>query len=89
VPPGLGLTATPAAHTAAYFTHKAFAYGYEQAVRDGYLVDYDAMRVRSDVRMSGVFLKECGALSHSPSSTGRVRSCFLSTLLLRFIPIVA
>ena len=28
----IGLTATPAAHTAAYFTHKAFAYGYDQAV---------------------------------------------------------
>jgi type I restriction enzyme R subunit len=54
----IGLTATPAAHTAAYFTHKAFAYGYEQAVRDGYLVDYDAVNVRSEVRMSGVFLKE-------------------------------
>jgi type I restriction enzyme R subunit len=54
----IGLTATPAAHTAAYFTHKAFAYGYEQAVRDGYLVDYDAVNVRSDVRMSGVFLQE-------------------------------
>src|SRR5262249_23540243 len=54
----IGLTATPASHTAAYFTQKAFEYGYEQAVRDGYLVDYDAVHVRSNVRMSGLFLRE-------------------------------
>ena len=54
----VGLTATPASHTAAYFTHKAFEYPYEDAVRDGFLVDYDAVYVRSEVRMSGVFLRE-------------------------------
>lgn len=54
----VGLTATPAGHTAAYFTHKAFEYAYEDAVRDGFLVDYDAVYVHSDVRMSGVFLRE-------------------------------
>lgn len=54
----IGLTATPASHTTAFFTHKVFSYGYEQAVREGYLVDYDAVNVRSDVRMRGVFLKE-------------------------------
>src|SRR5262249_5273887 len=53
----IGLTATPASHTTAYFTHKVYEYGYEQAVRDGYLVDYDVVRVRSDVRMNGVFLQ--------------------------------
>lgn len=54
----IGLTATPASHTTAYFTHKAFEYPYEDAVRDGYLVDYDVVRVRSDVRMNGLFLHE-------------------------------
>ena len=54
----IGLTATPASHTTAYFQHKVFDYGYEQAVRDGYLVDYDVVTVRSEVRMKGVFLKE-------------------------------
>ena len=33
----IGLTATPAKHTMAYFTHLAFTYGYEQAVGDGHL----------------------------------------------------
>ncbi len=54
----IGLTATPASHTTAFFTNKVFEYGYEEAVRDGHLVDYDAVYVRSDVRMSGVFLHE-------------------------------
>jgi len=54
----IGLTATPASHTTAYFSSKVFEYNYEQAVRDGHLVDYDAVYVRSDVRMSGLFLRE-------------------------------
>lgn len=54
----VGLTATPASHTTAYFTHKVFEYPYEQAVRDGHLVDYDVVTIRSDVRMNGLFLRE-------------------------------
>ncbi len=54
----IGLTATPAAHTTAYFTDIVYRYEYQQAVREGYLVDYDAVRVRSGVRVNGVFLRE-------------------------------
>jgi type I restriction enzyme, R subunit len=54
----VGLTATPASHTTAYFTHKVFTYSYEQAVREGHLVDYDVVTVKSDVRMNGVFLRQ-------------------------------
>ncbi|QEG32753.1 type I restriction endonuclease subunit R [Bythopirellula goksoeyrii] len=54
----IGLTATPAAHTKAYFKNIVFRYPYEDAVRDGYLVDYNAVKVRSDVRMNGIFLNE-------------------------------
>lgn len=54
----VGLTATPAAHTMAYFENLVYRYDYERAVRQGYLVDYDVVRVRSDVRMNGVFLHE-------------------------------
>ena len=54
----IGLTATPAAHTTAYFENIAYRYEYERAVREGYLVDYDAVAVESDVRMNGVFLHE-------------------------------
>ena len=54
----IGLTATPAAHTMAYFENLVFRYDYETAVREGYLVDYNVVRVKSDVRMNGVFLRE-------------------------------
>src|SRR5581483_5017354 len=54
----IGLTATPAAHTMAYFENLAFRYDYDQAVRDGYLVDYDVVKVSSDVRVNGIFLAE-------------------------------
>jgi len=54
----IGLTATPAAHTMSYFEHVAYRYDYDRAVAEGYLVDYDVVRVRSNVRVNGVFLKE-------------------------------
>lgn len=54
----VGLTATPAAHTTAYFKDIVYRYEYERAVREGYLVDYDVVAIKSNVRMSGVFLKE-------------------------------
>lgn len=54
----IGLTATPAAHTTAYFKDIVYRYEYDRAVREGFLVDYDVVAVKSNVRMSGVFLKE-------------------------------
>lgn len=54
----VGLTATPASHTKAYFKDVVFRYEYERAVREGYLVDYDVVALRSDVRMTGLFLDE-------------------------------
>lgn len=54
----IGLTATPAAHTTSYFSEVVFRYPYERAVREGYLVDYDAVKVSSEVRLQGVFLRE-------------------------------
>lgn len=54
----IGLTATPAAHTTAYFKHLVFRYEYERAVCEGYLVDYDVVSLKSDVHMNGIFLKQ-------------------------------
>ena len=54
----VGLTATPAAHTTSYFKDVVYRYEYERAVREGYLVDYDVVAVKSNVRMTGVFLHE-------------------------------
>jgi len=53
----IGLTATPAAHTTAYFKDVVYRYEYERAIREGFLVDYDVVAVKSNVRMQGIFLK--------------------------------
>ncbi len=53
----IGLTATPSSTTTSYFTHKVVDYSYEHAVREGYLVDYDVVNLRSEVRMNGLFLQ--------------------------------
>jgi type I restriction enzyme R subunit len=54
----IGLTATPAAHTTAYFKDIVYRYEYERAVRENHLVDYDVVAVKSNVRVNGIFLKE-------------------------------
>ncbi len=54
----VGLTATPAAHTKAYFNEVVYRYEYERAVREGFLVDYDAVTLKSNIRIQGLFLKE-------------------------------
>ena len=54
----IGLTATPASHTTTYFKDIVYRYEYERAVRDGYLVDYDPVMIKSNVRLNGVFLNE-------------------------------
>ncbi len=54
----VGLTATPASHTVAYFGNPIYRYTVEQAVLDGFLVDYQAIKIKSDVRINGIFLKE-------------------------------
>jgi type I restriction enzyme R subunit len=69
----IGLTATPASHTTAYFTHKAFEYPYERAVQEGHLVDYDEVHVRSDVRMNGLFLREGENVEIVDTTTGLSR----------------
>jgi type I restriction enzyme, R subunit len=66
----IGLTATPAAHTKAYFNDVVYRYEYARAVREGYLVDYDVITIKSDVRMKGVFLKEGERVSVVDPETG-------------------
>lgn len=67
----VGLTATPAAHTSAYFKDIVYKYGYEQAVRDGYLVDYDIVALESSVRMNGIFLREGEMVGVIDTETGQ------------------
>jgi type I restriction enzyme R subunit len=66
----IGLTATPAAHTTAYFHDIVFRYEYERAVREGHLVDYDVVAIKSEVRMNGMFLEEGAAVDKVDTTTG-------------------
>lgn len=66
----IGLTATPAAHTVALLGEPAFRYTVEQAVQDGYLVDYDAVAIRSRVRLQGAFLKPGEVVARVDTETG-------------------
>ncbi len=54
----IGLTATPAHHTTAYFRDIIYRYDYRRAVAEGFLVDYDAIAIKSGVLVKGIFLKE-------------------------------
>ncbi len=69
----IGLTATPAAHTTAFFRDTVYRYEYERALREGYLVDYDVVKVRSNVRMNGVFLNEGEEVSLVNPETGSTK----------------
>jgi len=67
----IGLTATPASHTVAYFGNPIYRYTVEQAVLDGYLVDYQAIKIKSDVRINGIFLKEGEKIGLKDPETGK------------------
>jgi len=68
----IGLTATPAAHTTAYFKEIAYRYDYERAVRESYLVDYDAVKINSDITINGVFLNEGEEIGLKDTETGQL-----------------
>ena len=69
----VGLTATPAAHTKAYFKDIVYRYSFERAVREGFLVDYDVVAVKSNVRMKGIFLEEGESVGMVDPETGLER----------------
>lgn len=67
----IGLTATPAAHTTALFGPPVFRYTVEQAILEGYLVDYEPVAIKSQVRLKGVFLKEGETVERVDTETGQ------------------
>ncbi|MGH9902683.1 MAG: DEAD/DEAH box helicase family protein, partial [Pyrinomonadaceae bacterium] len=73
----IGLTATPASHTTSYFSEIVYRYDYERAVREGHLVDYDPVKLRSNVRMSGVFLGEGEEVGLVNTASGAERRDYL------------
>lgn len=69
----IGLTATPAKHTTAYFGEPVYLYPVAKAVQEGYLVDWDFVRIDSDIRMTGMFLEEGEEVLYIDPSTGEKR----------------
>ncbi len=66
----IGLTATPASHSLAMFKNKVFSYSTKEAVLDGYLVDYDAVKIKSDIHINGAFLNEGDLVGEIDTETG-------------------
>ncbi len=67
----VGLTATPASHTAAYFGAAIYNYTLTDAIEAGHLVDHDAVAINSDVLMNGAFLREGEEVGLIDTETGR------------------
>lgn len=67
----IGLTATPAAHTKAYFDDIVYRYTIDRAVREGFLVDYDPVHIKSDITMNGFFLKPGEEVKLIDPTTGK------------------
>lgn len=71
----VGLTATPALHTYAYFdSNLAYTYSLEKAVRDGYLVDYDVVHIDTQITMEGIKLKKGRQIKIEDVQTGEVHN---------------
>ena len=66
----IGLTATPAPHSLSLFKEVIYRYTTDQAIHDGFLVDYDAIKIKSNVRMNGVFLKSGDPVGIVDTKTG-------------------
>ena len=66
----IGLTATPAPHSLSLFKEVIYRYTTDQAIQDGFLVDYDAIKIKSNVRMNGVFLKSGDPVGIVDTKTG-------------------
>lgn len=67
----IGLTATPAPHSLSLFNEVVYRYTIDQAIQDGFLVDYEAVKIRSNIRMNGVFLKQGEHVGMIDTSTGQ------------------
>ncbi|MGA2318626.1 MAG: type I restriction-modification enzyme R subunit C-terminal domain-containing protein, partial [Thermodesulfobacteriota bacterium] len=56
-----------------FFKEIVYSYDYERAVREGYLVDYDAIAIQSDITLRGVFLKEGEEVGLVNTHTGQLK----------------
>lgn len=68
----IGLTATPAPTSLSLFKEVIYRYDTEEAITDGFLVDYEPYKISSEVRINGAFLKEGEHVGLVDSETGNV-----------------
>lgn len=68
----IGLTATPAPHSLSLFNEVVYRYTTEEAIADGYLVDYEAVKIKSDIKINGAFLREGEHIGVVDKTTGKV-----------------
>ena len=66
----IGLTATPAAHTVSLFREVVYRYTTEQAVQDGWLVDWERVDINSNIRLNGTFVRAGEMVGRIDSATG-------------------
>jgi type I restriction enzyme, R subunit len=69
----IGLTATPAAHTTSYFGKPVYNYPVKQAILEGFLVDYEAIKIKSNIRINGVFLEEGEQVGKIDAESGQLK----------------
>ncbi|MCZ8314395.1 type I restriction-modification system endonuclease [Phreatobacter sp.] len=71
----VGLTATPALHTAQIFGDPIYTYSYREAVIDGYLIDHEPpFRIRTQLSDKGIIFKKDDNLDLFDAATGTVHS---------------
>jgi len=69
----IGLTATPALHTANIFGKPIFQYSYREAVIDGYLIDHEPpVQITTALSQSGIRFKKGEQIGMLDSQTGKV-----------------
>ncbi|MBD2122886.1 DEAD/DEAH box helicase family protein [Trichocoleus sp. FACHB-262] len=66
----IGLTATPAAHSLSLFKEVVYRYTTDQAIMDGWLVDYEPIEIESEVKINGAFLRGGEAVGIIDTETG-------------------
>jgi type I restriction enzyme R subunit len=69
----IGLTATPAMHTVSYFGEPVYRYTVKEAELEGWLVGYDAVKIKSGVLINGVFLKEGEQVGKLDTLSGQLK----------------
>ncbi|MHA1829513.1 MAG: DEAD/DEAH box helicase family protein [Candidatus Heimdallarchaeaceae archaeon] len=67
----IGLTATPTARTFVFFDRNlVYRYSLKQAITDGYLVDYDVVRIRTESTKEGAYIPKEQRLLIKDRQTG-------------------